>query len=153
MIHDAQNLFSDAQALTATAVSTNVIDLGIARDIGTGENLYVFVTIDVAFTDAGSDSTVAVTLQGGATAGATTASLVLFTIPAVQAAGGKFYARLSPAGISQAGVLNTTNPLSYRFIQLTYTVAGGNLSTGTVTAGIVHGIDEVPSYATGITIA
>ena len=28
MILDKQNLFSDSQALTATAVSTNVIDLG-----------------------------------------------------------------------------------------------------------------------------
>lgn len=153
MIHDAQALFSDAQALTATAVSTNVIDLGIARDIGTGEPLWLVVTTDVAFTDAGSDSTVAVTLQGGATAGATTASLVCFTIPAVCAVGRLFAYRLNPANLTATDVLDTTNPLAYRFIQLTYTVAGGNLSTGTVTAFLCKDISMAHSYATGIVVA
>lgn len=153
MIHDTQLLFSDAQALTATAVSTNVVDLGIARDIGTGDPLYLVVILDVALTDAGSDSTIAVTLQGGATAGATTASQVLFTIPAVATAGSIFVSRLSPAGLSAARALTTTNPLSYRFIQLTYTVANGNLTTGTVTAFVTTNIEQLPTYATGITIA
>jgi hypothetical protein len=37
MYIDAQNLFSDAQAVTADAVGTNVIDLTIDRSIGNGE--------------------------------------------------------------------------------------------------------------------
>lgn len=48
MILDAQNLFSDAQALTATAISSNVIDLSQARSIGNGEPLCVLFTVDVA---------------------------------------------------------------------------------------------------------
>lgn len=48
MILDAQNLFSDAQALTATAISTNVIDLSVARSIGSGEPMCVLFTVDVA---------------------------------------------------------------------------------------------------------
>lgn len=153
MIHDAQLLFSDAQALTATAVSTNVVDLGIARDIGTGESLYLVVTLDVAFTDAGSDSTVAVTLQGGATAGATTASQVLFTIPAVAAAGNVYIARLDPNGMSSLQQQNTSSPLAYRFIQVTYTVAGGNLTTGTVTCFLTSNIQQAAHYASGYTVA
>lgn len=48
MIIDAQNLFSDAQALTATAVATNVIDLGLDRSIGNGEPMCVLFSVDVA---------------------------------------------------------------------------------------------------------
>ena len=48
MFLDAQNLFSDAQALTATAVGTNVIDLSQDRSIGNGEPMGVVFTVDVA---------------------------------------------------------------------------------------------------------
>lgn len=52
MITDALLLLSDAQAsvrAVGTYVSTNTIDLGVARDIGAGEGLYVLFTVDVAF--------------------------------------------------------------------------------------------------------
>ena len=42
------------QAVTATANSTNVVDLSLARDIGEGESLYVQFTVGTAFTAAGS---------------------------------------------------------------------------------------------------
>lgn len=48
MYLDAQNLFSDAQAITADAVGTNVIDLSIDRSIGSGEPMCVVFTVDVA---------------------------------------------------------------------------------------------------------
>ena len=51
MYVDAQLLFSDAQAVTAAAASTNSIDLGAVRDIGTGEELYVVCVCDVAMKD------------------------------------------------------------------------------------------------------
>lgn len=152
MIHDAQLLLSDAQVITATAVSTNVIDTSIIRDIGTGDPLYLVVTVDVAFTDSGSDSTVDVTLQGGATAGATTASQVLFRIPALAAAGNVYGARLSPVGLTTAQAMHSTNPLSYRFLQLTYTVNNGNLTTGTLTAFFTALMQQVPSYASGYAV-
>ena len=37
MIIDSQQAFADGQVLTSTAVSTNIIDLGVARNIGAGE--------------------------------------------------------------------------------------------------------------------
>jgi len=48
MYVDSQSLFADAQALTATAVGTNVIDLGVARSIGNGEPMAVLFVVDVA---------------------------------------------------------------------------------------------------------
>lgn len=48
MILDKELQFSDAQALTATAVSTNVVDLSLDADIGVGEAMAVVVSIGVA---------------------------------------------------------------------------------------------------------
>lgn len=48
MFIDAQCLFSDAQAVTADAVGTNVIDLSVARSIGNGEPMGVVFVVDVA---------------------------------------------------------------------------------------------------------
>ena len=39
---------SDAQALTATAVATNVVDLGVARSVGNGEPMAVVFSVGVA---------------------------------------------------------------------------------------------------------
>lgn len=144
MILDAELLFSDAQAVTAAAASTNYIDLSQVRDIGTGEDLYIFVSVDVALTDSGSDSTVAVALEGDSTTTFTPdASTSLFTIPALAAAGSIYYAKLSPGA----------DALQYRYIQLKYTPANGNLTTGSFTAGIVKDIAKFKAYADNITIS
>lgn len=48
MFIDANLQFSDAQAITADAVGTNVIDLTTAASIGSGEPLAVVFVVDVA---------------------------------------------------------------------------------------------------------
>lgn len=57
MFLDAQNLFSDAQAITADATSTNVIDLGVGRNLGDGEPMAVVVCVDVAADGTTTDET------------------------------------------------------------------------------------------------
>lgn len=144
MILDGQLTFSDAQAVTAAAASTNSVDLGAVRDIGTGEPLYVVVTVDVAMTDSGSDSSLAVALEGDSTTTFTPDGTdALFTIPAVAAAGNTYIARLSPG----------MNALQYRYIQLKYTPANGNLTTGSFSAYLTHDIQKVVNYADAITIS
>lgn len=48
MILDAQNEFSNSQAITADAVGTNVIDLSQDRSIGNGEPMCVVFVVEVA---------------------------------------------------------------------------------------------------------
>lgn len=48
MLIDAENRFSDSQAITADAVGTNVIDLGGDRSIGNGTPMAVLFTVEVA---------------------------------------------------------------------------------------------------------
>lgn len=144
MFLDAQLLFSDVQVVTAAAGSTNTIDLSAVRDIGTGADLYVFVSVDVAMTDSGSDSTLTVALEGDSTTTITPdGTQDLFTIPAVTAAGSIFYAKLSPGSA----------PLQYQYIRLKYTPNNGNLSAGSFTAGLVQNINKATLFADGITIS
>ncbi|MEE9532739.1 MAG: hypothetical protein V3W52_17305 [Syntrophobacteria bacterium] len=55
MFLDAQNEFSDGQAVTVTAVGTNVYDLSLDRSIGNGEPMAVLFTVDVAADQTSSD--------------------------------------------------------------------------------------------------
>lgn len=144
MYLDNQNLFSDAQAITAAAASTSTIDLGAVRDIGTGEPLYVAINVDVAFTDSGSDSTLTVALEGDSSESFTPdGTCDLGVIPALSAIGDKFFFRLDPGA----------TPLQYRYIRLKYTPNNGNLTTGSVTAALVHNIEKWKAYAKGYTIS
>lgn len=144
MYVDAQLLFSDAQAVTAAAASTNYLDTSAVRDLGTGEPLYIVVLVDVAFTDSGSDSTLTVALEGDSSTTFTPdGTRDLFTFAALSAAGTVKYAMLQPGGA----------PEQYRYLQLKYTPANGNLSTGSLTAFITHDIQRWVAYADNITIS
>ena len=50
MIFDKENLFSEDQAITATADSTNVIDLGLAK-MGEGEPINLECRVTTTFAD------------------------------------------------------------------------------------------------------
>jgi len=143
MYLDALNQFSDAQAITAAAASTNVIDLGINRDIGTGQVLYLALNVDVAMTDSGSDSTVTVALEGDSTESFTPdGTQNLFIILATSAIGVQHFHALDPG----------SPPLQFQFIRLLYTPNNGNLTAGSFTAGLAQGIDKWTAYANGYTI-
>jgi hypothetical protein len=143
MYLDAQNLFSDAQAITASAASTNLIDFGSARDIGVGRELYLVVVVDTTFTDAGSDSTVTVTLETDDNEAFSSATAVqtIGTFAALTAAGSRLVARLQPdAGWEQ-------------YVRAYYTVANGNLTTGALTAFLTTDIQAWTAYPIGYTVS
>lgn len=50
MIFDSTNKLSASQEVTASAASTNVIDLGVSdRDIGLGQSIPVYIGVDTDF--------------------------------------------------------------------------------------------------------
>lgn len=143
MILDAQNRYSNAQAITATAVSTDVIDHGSARQLGVGNDLWIVVVVVLAFTDTGSDSTVTVTLETDDNEGFSSALVTrtLGTFAALSAIGARLTLRLGEGDINE------------QFSRLNYTVAGGSLTTGSITAGIVKDLQAFTAYADAITIS
>ena len=61
MFLDSQLQFSDDQALTATAVSTNIVPLDAVQQIGIGEPIAAVITVGVAL--AGTSPTLQVDLE------------------------------------------------------------------------------------------
>lgn len=47
MITDKQLMFSEGQALTASAASTNIIDFGASKNISAGQELFYFIRTSV----------------------------------------------------------------------------------------------------------
>jgi len=145
MILDYQNLFSNAQAVTATAVSTNVIDLTVARDLGVGSpSLRVWVQVTTAFVSAGG-ATLAVAFQGSVDNSTYTDMASSRTYAVVDLGAGKL---LLPIMLPRVGGAQAY-PLYYR---LNYTVATSTFSAGALTAGLVLdvGTEMAKGYAAGI---
>lgn len=120
---DGLLLFSDAQAITAAAASTDYLNLKAAIDLGAGNPVYAVTVVDVAFTDGSSNSTLTVDIQtddATSFASATTAQ-TLYTIPALAAVGDTFVAPIKPF----------TTPEQY--MRIYYTPNNGDLTTGSVT--------------------
>ena len=138
MIIDKTLEFSDAQALTATAASTNSIDLTVARDVGVGMPLYINVTVDVAL--AGTSPTFQVSVQ--------TDDNSAFSSPTTKFLGPVF--STAPAGTVMA-IPVPRDVLDERFARLNY-VMGGTTPTVTVSAHVSgeQGPD-ITSYPDGVT--
>lgn len=121
MLLDAQNQYSDAQAVAVTGPSTNAIDHGSARGLGIGEPLVVLMSSDVVL----SAGTLIVALQTDTVVGFGTAVTVA-TTPA-----------LAPANIPVGTrfVLNVPPDKGMkRFSRLNYTLSAGTI---TITAELL----------------
>jgi hypothetical protein len=139
MILDTQQLFSDAQAITADAVGTNVIDLAVDRDIGNGEPMCVLFTVDVAADQTTGDEDYTFDVEYASDAAQTTARKLIGrrvfesgtpTAPAEDAdllvAGFKFIIPIPMTGLAE----------SERFLGIRYDVTG-TTPTITVTAALM----------------
>lgn len=150
MILDALLQLSAAQAVTASAVSINTIDLGSNRDLGPGKNLFVVWGVDETATAAGA-ATVTFQVITSAAAALTTPSVVAQTDAIGKAeltAGRKLFAqRIDPAILA-------AQPNGQRYLGCQYTVATGPLTAGKFTAYVT---DTLPPgmeyYASGFSVA
>ena len=126
MFLDALTLVSDAQALTATAVSTNTIDLGSsspARDIGAGESIGFGISVDVAGDRTTADETYTVEVIQSAAANLSSPTVLASQLlPATGIAVGALSFIAVPMGV-----------VTQRYLGLRYTLAGTTPSI-TVTA-------------------
>jgi hypothetical protein len=150
MIQDQQSELSAAQAVTATAISTNVIDLFAALGGGTNLNSnaridvgheapYLVVTTRAAATDTGSDATLTVTIESADDAGLTTNAIVHFSTGALA------FATFSPAGTRLVAIRLPTAQYR-RYLGVRYTVASGPLTAGTFDAALVNDLSSSQSY-------
>lgn len=141
MIFDSTNLFSSAQAITATAASTNVIDLGatgrvvggsanLVRDIGLGQQIPLRIQVVEAFNTLTS---LAVSIQvddNEAFSSPTTVDSQTIAL----------------AGLTLGAVFNglyfVPPKTNERYVRLNYTVVGTNPTLGKITAGFVMAHQE-----------
>lgn len=150
MILDKQTMFSEAQTLVASAgsfASTNVIDLGIARNVGgdTHPTLELFAQIVSTYLASGGASTLKVDVQtapddgsGGIGSWVTLASSDAIA-KASLVAGYKF---------AISGFLPTP---TQRFLRLQYTIATSDGTAGAITAGLTPSGEYRAAYARGYT--
>lgn len=146
MLTDALLQLSSAQAVTATAVSTNTIDLSQARDIGPGEELHVSIAVDTAATAAGA-ATVNFQLITSASANLSSPTIIAQTdaIPKASLTAGARFDLSVPH--------QTLTALGQRYFGLQYTVGTGPLTAGAFSAtGVIDFADVTKSYPSGYTV-
>ncbi len=133
MLIDNELVFSDSQAITADAVSTNVLDLGAAGR-APGEDLTILAQIDEAFNTLTS---LVITVQSATDAA--------FSTPVEAQAITIALADLTLGAQFDIGpLLNGT----LQYVRLDYDVIGTNPTTGEITAAIVpFGQQTLPGQA------
>lgn len=150
MYLDKQAEFSDTQAVTATAISTNVMDLNTAFnyntsvDIGTGEDVYLVIQSDAAAAAAGA-ATVVATLESSASAGLTSSNVHWTSVSwaLTDLTAGKTLAAIKlPSGL---------NIPYLRYLGVRYTVSTGPLTSGSFSAFLVKDIEAWRAYARNYT--
>ncbi len=157
MILDAQNEFSNAQAITADAVGTNVIDLSQDRSIGNGEPMGVVFVVEVAADQTTGDEDYTFDVEYASDAAQTTARKLIGrrifesgtpTAPAQDAdllvAGYQFVIPIPPTTLAE----------SERYLGIRYDVTG---TTPTITCSAylmpLKDVDQNNVYAKGYTIS
>lgn len=141
MYIDKLTELSDAQAVTASAASTNVFDLGAEFDVGPGQPLFFVTRVTTAFTASGS-ATMQVALQTDTVEGFGSATTLLQT-PAIGKA------------TLVAGYAPLIVPVPHgaqRYLRAYYTVATGPMTAGNIDAFLTRDVQAWQAYARGWTI-
>lgn len=139
MLMDKKNQFADSQAITVTAASTNVLDLGVDRDVGIGFPLEIDMRVMEAFTADGA-ATLVIAMQ--------TSVDEAFTSPIVL---------MQTAAIGKASLILGYEPARWRvgsetkrYLRFYYTVATGPMTAGKLSINTVLDRQAPRSYPSGI---
>lgn len=141
-------------AITATATSTNILDMLQARDMGIGDHAgatpKLLVACQQTFTAAGA-ATLNIQFQsapdnGSGAPGTWTTAAESSALPLASLVAGLHLFDISLPH-RQAGAAIP------RFYRLNYVVATGPMTAGTVQSELVLGRDNTPAYPSGFTVA
>jgi hypothetical protein len=136
-----------AQAITVTAPSTDVIDLGVLQDLGIGDDpsLEILCLVTTAFTAAGA-ATMQVAIQGSVDNAAWTDMAMTNAIGKASLVAGAEIMRWSLPSL----VAGQSMP---RYLRLNFTVATGPMTAGAVLGYILLDRQQNVAYPPGITIS
>ena len=134
-------------AITASAASTNVLDMLVARDIGAGDQLDAHVLVTQNFATGTSLQIALQTSADNSTFVDVLLSPVILTASLIIGAG-LFRYKIPPFQLNDTGTPN-------RYFRLNYTVAGSNFTTGKVFSYMSAGSDrgEYLTYPAGYSLA
>lgn len=129
MILDKETLLSDAQAITATAASTNLIDLTKARDIGKGTPIPLLIQCVETFNNLTS---LKIDIETDDNSGFASAKVVAsHTVVLADLKAGWICPLTSvPRGVAE------------RYLRVNYTVTGAAPAAGKMTAGLCMGVQD-----------
>lgn len=145
MILDKRNEFCDATALNTGAAGTYLIgdqiDLGVARDIGIGEQLYLVITVDTQPTSAGA-ATAQFTLASDDTANIATngTASVHFQTKAFS------IAEMTPGAVLAAVALPIEGVAYERFLGILQTTGTAAFTGGKINAFLTPDVAKWKSY-------
>ena len=132
MILDSQFEFSDDQAITGSATSTNIIDLGTDRDMSAGEPVALNIQVTEDFDNLTS---LEVQVQEDTSDSFSSPTVIAKTEDAPLAdlkAGYVFNVRYLPSNSEQ-------------YLRLNYVVTGSNPANGKITAGVANAHQTNPN--------
>lgn len=142
MITDKLLRVSEDQAVTTTAVSTNTIDLSVARDIGEGKELFMNFAVTTAFAGGTSVKFEVISSANANLSSPTVIGSSDAVVTADLVAGKNVAVAINPQIASNG----------QRYLGARYTVSG-TYTAGKVTADIVETVqDGKKYYASGFTV-
>jgi hypothetical protein len=144
MITDLTTLFSNAQSITATAPSTNSIDLGgtgtiygyaapVVRDIGKGADIPIRVTVVQSFNNL---TNMVITIEDSIDAA--------FTSPVIVASSPTYVLADLQTGAKLLLPERLPTNTNLRYVRLKYTITGTAPTLGQITAGVTEGNQTNP---------
>lgn len=162
MLIDKLNQFSDEQAITVDAISTNVIDLltwpgslnagdtggptaNTIRDIGAGTPLYLHILVTTTLAKAGANPTLTVTLESDSTADLGTSATVHWTASAITEA-------TLVAGYWIAKGIAIPSGAYERYLGIRYTTNTDDFDSGKISAWLSTDRFDDRTYRSGSTM-
>lgn len=152
MILDERTEFCDAVALNTGAAGTYLlgdqIDLGVARDIGAGQPLYLVVTVDTGITVATSTGTVSFSLASDDSASIATNGTA--TVHATSAAWATSTTAIPAGTVLFAVALPMEGAVYERYLGILQTTGTTAINAGKINAFLTHDVAKYKAYADAI---